>query len=161
MSILGLRAGLDSDSGAQSAVKKFFEDFGRGRIASARPRTTKDFEWFGKAMDATKWEGPKLASWVRSAPISVSNVRALSEENLTHMPQYAIERCFGGPLTRGDSVVFADVKRGSEVSTVIAVVAGGARRMQATLLRVVDPDAFVRFANFAGVLHHMGGAETN
>ena len=150
MSLLSLRAGRQTDGSAHTTVEKFFEELAAGRLDRASRRAAKGFRWFGKSLC---FRSPKLAGWARAEALSVANVQPLSMESVEAMPKYAVVRCFG-PLASYDKVVFADVTRAGTTTTVVAVVSCK-NPSKPLLSRVLDPEPFTKFVDFAAVLHHV------
>jgi hypothetical protein len=153
--VLGLRAEPGGAQTAERTVLALFSDLSAGRIDAARARTASDFSWFGKPMGDAEWAGEKLRAFLE-VPLAADAPRSLARATLEAMPAYAVDRAFGS-IDKADRVVFTDVTRGGLTTTVAAVVASGSGDTPPRVRRVVDPEAFVRFVEYAAVLHHLPG----
>lgn len=149
MRSLALRAQQTRAPLAEETVRGFFTELGAGAFAQARRRAAPTLEWLGGRLDAAAWDGPRLRRWASAERLTVSRVRALSPAAIEAFPRYAIERVFG-PLDPTDSVVFADLTRGETVTVIVIV--SMACPSAPRILRVLDPEPFADFVDFAAVM---------
>jgi hypothetical protein len=121
----------------QKTVLDFFADLSARRLTLARDRAAPGFAWFGKVLDGADWEGEKLAAYLDSGTLEVSNAREVPQAIIEVLSSGGDGALFDGALSEGDAVVLVDVNRNER--TVTAGVVVGLLAGELALRRIFDP----------------------